>query len=37
MDGIKYIEKLQLHCANMTFAEKEGNDRTFQEVTHKGG
>ena len=22
IDGIKYIKKLQSHCANMTFAEK---------------
>ena len=36
-DGIKCIEKLQSHCANMTFAEKSIYDRTFQQVTHKGG
>ena len=35
--GIKYIEKLQSHCANMTFADKSTNDRTFQQVTYKGG
>ena len=35
--GIKCIEKLQSHCANMTFAEKSRYDRTFQQVTHKGG
>ena len=35
MDGIKCIEKLQSHCANMTFSEKNRNDRTFQQVTHK--
>ena len=35
--GIKCIEKLQLHCANMTFADKSRYDRTFQQVTHKGG
>ena len=35
--GIKCIEKLQSHCANMTFADKSKNDRTFQQVTHKGG
>ena len=34
--GIKWIEKLQSHCANMTFADKSRYDRTFQEVTHKG-
>ena len=36
-DGIKCIEKLQLHCANMNFSEKSRYDRTFQKVTHKGG
>ena len=35
--GIKCIEKLQSHCANMTFADKSIYDRTFQQVTHKGG
>ena len=35
-DGIKCIEKLQSHCANMTFAEKSKYDRTFLQVTHKG-
>ena len=30
-------EKLQSHCANMTFADKSWYDRTFQQVTHKGG
>ena len=35
--GVKCIEKLQSHCANMTFADKSGYDRTFQQVTHKGG
>ena len=34
-DGIKCIEKLQSHCANMTFADKIRYDRTFQQVTHK--
>ena len=33
-DGIKCIEKLQSHCANMTFADKSRYDRTFQQVTH---
>ena len=36
-DEIKCIEKLQSHCANMTFADKSRYDRTFQQVTHKGG
>ena len=36
-DGIKCMEKLQSHCANMTFADKSRYDRTFQQVTHKGG
>ena len=36
-DGIKCIEKFQSHCANMTFADKSRYDRTFQQVTHKGG
>ena len=36
-DGIKCIEKLQSHCANMTFADKSRYDRIFQQVTHKGG
>ena len=35
--GIKCIEKLQSHCANMKFAYKSRYDRTFQQVTHKGG
>ena len=35
-DGIKCIEKLQSHCANMTFDEKSRYERTFQQVTHKG-
>ena len=36
-DGIKCIEKLQSHCANMTFADRSRYDGTFQQVTHKGG
>ena len=36
-DGIKCIKKLQSHCANMTFDDKSRYDRTFQQVTHKGG
>ena len=35
--GLKRIEKLQSHCANMTFAEKSRDDRIFQQVTYKGG
>ena len=34
--GIKCIEKLQSHCANMTFADKSIYDRIFQQVTHEG-
>ena len=36
-DGIKCIEKLQSYFANMTFADKSRYDRTFQQVTNKGG
>ena len=36
-DGVKCIENLQSHCANMTFADKSRYDRTFQQVTYKGG
>ena len=36
-DGIKCIETLQLHYANMTFSEKSRYDRTFQQVTNIGG
>ena len=36
-DGIKCIEKLQSRCENMTFSGKSRYDRTFQQVTHKGG
>ena len=32
IDGIKCIEKIQSHCANMTFPEK-----VDRQVTHKGG
>ena len=35
--GVKCIEKLQSYCANMIFADKSRYDRTFQQVTHKGG
>ena len=36
-DGIKCIEKIQSHCANMTFADKSRYDSIFQRVTHIGG
>ena len=36
-DVITCIEKLQSHCANMTFADKSRYDRTSQQVTNKGG
>ena len=36
-DGINCMDELQSHCANMTFADKSRYDRTFQQVTHKGG
>ena len=36
-NGIKCNEKLQSHCANMTFLKKGRYDRTFQQVTHEGG
>ena len=36
-DGIKCMEKLQSHCANMIFADKSRYDITFQQVTHEGG
>ena len=35
-DRIKCIEKLQSHCANMTFSEKSRYDRTFQQVINRG-
>ena len=37
IDGIKCIENFQSYCVNMTFADKSRYDRTFQQVTHKGG
>ena len=36
-DGLKFNEKIQSHCANMTFVEKRRYDRIFQQVTHKEG
>ena len=35
--GIKCIEKLLSHCANMNFSDKSRYDRIFQQVTHKVG
>ena len=35
--GVKCIEKLISHCVNMSFSDKSRYDRTFQQVTHKGG
>ena len=37
MHGIRCIEKLQTHYADMIFSDKSRYDRTFQQVTHKGG
>ena len=37
MDGIKCIKTFQSHCANMTFSGKSTYNRTFQQVTHRGG
>ena len=37
VDGVKYISKLQSHCANMNFSDKIRYDRIFQKFTHKGG
>ena len=36
-DGVKFISKIQSHCANMNFADKIRYDRIFKQVTHKGG
>ena len=36
-DGIKCIQKLQSHFANMTFADKSRFDMIFQQVTHNVG
>ena len=35
--GIKCIEEIQSHCANMNFSDKSTHDRILQQVTHKGG
>ena len=37
IDGIKCMGKLNLYSANMTFSDKSRYDRTFQQVTHRGG
>ena len=34
---MKHISKLQLHCANMTFADKSRYGRLFQKITRKRG
>ena len=36
-DGNKCLDQLQSHYANMNFADKSRYDRTFQQVTNKGG
>ena len=36
-NGMKFIEKLQSHFANMNFSDKSIYDRIFQQVVHKGG
>ena len=36
-DGVKFISKLQSHCAHTTFSDKSRYDRLFQKVTRKGG
>ena len=37
VDGLKCIEIIQSHCANMNFSDKSRYYRIFQQVTHKGG
>ena len=37
IDGMKCIKKLQKNSANITFSDKSIYDRTFKQVTHKGG
>ena len=36
-DGIKCIEKLQSHCANIAVVDKSRYDTIFQQVPHKWG
>ena len=36
-EGVKCIEKMKSHCANMTFADKIRYERSFRQVTNKGG
>ena len=31
------LKHCKSHCSNMTFADKSRYERTFQQVTHKGG
>ena len=35
--GVKCIEKLKSHCANMNFDDRIRYNRNFQQGTHKGG
>ena len=35
--GVKCIEKLQSHFANMNFSDKSRYGRIFQQLTHKRG
>ena len=35
--GLKWISKLQSHCANMNLSVKSRYGRLFQKVAHKGG
>ena len=37
VDGVKFISKLQSHCANMIFSDKRRYDGIFHKVTHKVG
>ena len=36
-NAVKYISKLQSHCANMTFSDRIRYAIIFQQVTHKVG
>ena len=35
-DGVKWISKIESHCANINCSDKSRYDRNFQQVTHKG-
>ena len=35
-DGVKCVEKLQLHFSKITFSDNSRYDKIFQQVTHKG-